>query len=185
LAQRDSVCTAHVMPPPYVVKPINEGSSVGGHIVPPHANRPPQLSADAPAIVMVEQFVPGRELTCSVMGARPLAVTDIITNGWYDYDAKYTPGGSRHDIPARIPQPIYDACMDYALRAHQVLGCKGVSRSDFRWDEEKGLEGLRILETNTQPGMTPTSLTPEQANHQGIDFVGLCDWMVKDASCSR
>jgi D-alanine-D-alanine ligase len=138
-----------------------------------------------PEVVMVEAYAPGRELTTTVMGDRALAVTDILTDGWYDYDAKYKPGGSRHVIPADIPAEIEAACLDYALRAHRCLGCRGVSRTDFRWDEAKGLDGLILLETNTQPGMTPTSLVPEQAAHSGIPFGALCRWIVEDASCDR
>jgi len=176
---------AHVMAPPYVVKPNNEGSSVGIYIVHDAANGPPQLADDMPEHVMVEAFAPGRELTTTVVGDRALTVTDILTDGWYDYDAKYKPGGSRHVLPADIPTNIFDACMDYALRAHNALGCRGVTRTDFRWDEARGLAGLILLETNTQPGMTPTSLTPEQAAHVGISFPQLCRWMVEDASCDR
>ena len=128
---------------------------------------------------------PGRELTVAVMGDRALAVTDIIADGWYDYHAKYAPGGSRHVVPADIPAEIEAACLDYALRAHRALGCRGVSRCDFRWDEARGLAGLILLEINTQPGMTPTSLAPEQAAHAGISFGALVRWMVEDASCSR
>ncbi|HEX9858963.1 MAG TPA: D-alanine--D-alanine ligase [Paracoccaceae bacterium] len=188
-------CTAevrarHVLPPPYVVKPNNEGSSVGVYIVHDAANSPPQLSDDMPEVVMVETYAPGRELTVTVMGDRALCVTDILTTGWYDFDAKYTPGGSSHVLPAVLPAAIADACMDYALRAHQALGCRGVSRTDFRWDEtrwqqEGGLAGLILLETNTQPGMTPTSLVPEQAGYCGFSFPELCRWMVEDASCNR
>ncbi|EEW24246.1 D-alanine--D-alanine ligase [Rhodobacter ferrooxidans] len=183
-------CTAevkarHVMPPPYVVKPNNEGSSVGVYLVQDAANSPPQLGADMPEVVMVETYAPGRELTVSVMGERALAVTDIITTGWYDYDAKYKPGGSRHVVPADLPQEITAACLEYALRAHRALGCRGLSRTDFRWDESRGLAGLILLETNTQPGMTPTSLSPEQAAQCGISFPELCRWMVEDASCNR
>ncbi len=185
LASADAVRAAHVMPPPYVVKPYNEGSSVGIYIVDEAANGPPQLSDDMPEQVMVEAFAPGRELTTTVMGDRALTVTDIITDGWYDYHAKYAPGGSRHELPAKVPAEIFDACMEYALRAHQTLGCRGVSRTDFRWDESRGLDGLILLETNTQPGMTPTSLTPEQAAHVGISFPELCRWMVEDATCDR
>ena len=181
----DAVRAAHVMPPPYVVKPYNEGSSVGIYIVDEDAGGPPPLADDMPDEVMVEAFAPGRELTTTVVGDRALTVTDIITDGWYDYHAKYAPGGSRHELPADIPSEIFDACMDYAVRAHQALGCRGVSRTDFRWDETRGLEGLILLETNTQPGMTPTSLTPEQAAHVGMSFPQLCRWMVEDASCDR
>lgn len=185
LAPRDEVKARHVMPPPYVAKPNNEGSSVGIYIVHEAANGPPQLSDDMPDTVMVETYAPGREMTTTVMGDRALGVTDIITDGWYDYDAKYKEGGSRHVIPADIPQEISDACLDYASRAHLALGCRGVSRTDFRWDEARGLEGLILLETNTQPGMTPTSLAPEQAAHLGISFAEFCAWMVEDASCNR
>ncbi|MEL6684952.1 MAG: D-alanine--D-alanine ligase [Pseudomonadota bacterium] len=185
LAPSDAVRAAHVMPPPYVVKPYNEGSSVGIYIVNADANGPPQLSDDMPDQVMVEAFAPGRELTTTVVGDRALTVTDIFADGWYDYHAKYAPGGSRHEVPANIPAEIFDACMDYAVRAHQALGCRGVSRTDFRWDEARGLDGLILLETNTQPGMTPTSLTPEQAAHVGMTFPELCRWMVEDASCDR
>lgn len=185
LATRDEVRARHVMPAPYVVKPYNEGSSVGVWLVAEENNGPPQLDDRMPEVVMVEAYVPGREMTCTVMGDRALTVTDIITEGWYDYDAKYKTGGSRHVVPAEIPAEIFDACMDYALRAHQILGCRGISRTDFRWDEAKGLAGLVLLETNTQPGMTPTSLSPEQAAHCGIAFPELCRWLVEDASCQR
>ncbi|WP_416235112.1 D-alanine--D-alanine ligase [Pararhodobacter sp.] len=185
LATRDEVRARHVMPAPYVVKPYNEGSSVGVWLVAEENNGPPQLDDRMPEVVMVEAYVPGREMTCTVMGDRALTVTDIITEGWYDYDAKYKTGGSRHVVPAEIPAAIFDACMDYALRAHQILGCRGISRTDFRWDEAKGLAGLVLLETNTQPGMTPTSLSPEQAAHCGIAFPELCRWLVEDASCQR
>ncbi|MEP3634256.1 MAG: D-alanine--D-alanine ligase [Shimia thalassica] len=185
IAARDTVRQQHVMAPPYVVKPNSEGSSVGVYLVNEAANGPPQLSDDMPEHVMVETFAPGREMTTTVMGDRALSVTDILTDGWYDYDAKYKVGGSRHVIPADIPKQIFDACLDYALRAHNVLGCRGVSRTDFRWDETRGLDGLILLETNTQPGMTPTSLAPEQATEIGMSFSELCSWMVEDASCNR
>ena len=185
LASKEDVKDHHVMEPPYVVKPNDEGSSVGVYLVHEATNGPPLLSDDMPEQVMVEAFAPGRELTTSVLGDRALTVTDILTDGWYDYDAKYKPGGSRHVVPAHIPSEIFDACMDYALRAHVALGCRGLSRTDFRWDESKGLDGLILLETNTQPGMTPTSLSPEQAQNVGISFVDLCRWLVEDASCRR
>jgi D-alanine-D-alanine ligase len=185
IAAKSDVMAAHLMAPPYVVKPNNEGSSVGVYLVMDGANAPPNLSDDMPEFVMVEAFAPGRELTTTVVGDRALTVTDILTDGWYDYDAKYTPGGSRHVLPADVPAEIYAACLEYALRAHQALGCRGVSRTDFRWDSARGLEGLILLETNTQPGMTPTSLVPEQAAHCGISFADLCRWMVEDASCDR
>jgi len=185
IADKAEVTTRHVMEPPYVVKPNNEGSSVGIYIVNEGANTPPQLAETMPDEVMVETFAPGREMTTTVMGDQALGVTDIITDGWYDYEAKYAEGGSRHEVPANIPQEIYDACMEYAVRAHQALGCRGVSRTDFRWDESRGLDGLIILEVNTQPGMTPTSLSPEQAELIGMSFSDFCVWMVEDASCDR
>ncbi|PTW47185.1 D-alanine--D-alanine ligase [Rhodovulum kholense] len=185
LACKAEVSARHVIAPPYVVKPNNEGSSVGIHIVHEAANTPPQLGAEMPEIVMVETYAPGRELTTTVMGDRALTVTDILTDGWYDYHAKYAQGGSRHVVPADLPGEIFEACLDFALRAHDALGCRGVSRTDFRWDDSRGLDGLILLETNTQPGMTPTSLAPEQAAQCGISFGQLCRWLVEDASCDR
>ncbi|WP_415184788.1 D-alanine--D-alanine ligase [Phaeovulum sp.] len=185
LAPKSEVMARHVLPAPYVVKPNNEGSSVGVYIVQDGAMAPPQLSADMPDVVMVETYAPGRELTVTVMHDRALCVTEILTEGWYDYAAKYTVGGSRHVLPAVIPDDITAACLDYARRAHDALGCQGLSRTDFRWDESRGLAGLILLETNTQPGMTPTSLSPEQAAHVGITFPELCRWIVEDASCAR
>ncbi|KAA0914644.1 D-alanine--D-alanine ligase [Aquicoccus porphyridii] len=190
LARREDVSARHVMAPPYVVKPYNEGSSVGVYIVHEAANGPPQLAEDMPDVVMVETYAPGRELTTTVMGGEAgdpgaLGVTDIVTDGWYDYHAKYSEGGSRHVVPADLPAEIYDTCLEYALRAHRALGCRGVTRTDFRWDEARGLDGLVLLETNTQPGMTPTSLANEQAETRGISFGALCRWMVEDASCNR
>jgi D-alanine-D-alanine ligase len=185
LAPKGDVCARHMMAPPYVVKPNAEGSSVGVYLVMDGANTPPQLDDAMPDIVMVEAFAKGRELTTTVLGDRALCVTEIITDGWYDYDAKYAPGGSRHVIPAQLPAEITAACLDYAVRAHDALGCKGMSRTDFRWDDTRGLDGLVLLETNTQPGMTPTSLAPEQAAHVGMSFGSLCRWLVEDASCDR
>lgn len=185
LVSKEAAMAEHPMQPPYVVKPFNEGSSVGVYLVDENANGPAKLDADMPDIVMVEAFAPGREMTTAVMGDRALGVTDIITDGWYDYDAKYKLGGSRHVIPADIPQDIFDACLEYAIRAHKALGCRGLTRTDFRWDESKGLAGLIILEVNTQPGFTPTSLAPEQAEHCGISFGELVSWITEDASCQR
>ena len=185
LVDRETASRTHAMAPPYVIKPNNEGSSVGIYIVPEGSNGPPQIAKDLPNQLMVEAYVPGRELTTTVMGNQALTVTDILTDGWYDYDAKYKPGGSRHEVPAKVPAGVFDACMAHALTAHQVLGCRGVTRTDFRWDEANGLDGLIVLETNTQPGMTPTSLAPEQAAHAGYDFGAFCRWMVEDASCDR
>ena len=184
LVDKDEALRAHPIAPPYVLKPYNEGSSVGVHIVLEGANCAADLSA-APQTLMAETYVPGRELTVTVMHDRALTVTDIVTSGWYDYSAKYETGGSHHVLPADLPKGIFDACMDHAVAAHHALGCRGVSRSDFRWDESKGADGLIILETNTQPGMTPTSLVPEQAAHCGLSFGALLTWMVDDAGLNR
>ena len=185
IASACDVRRSHVMQPPYVVKPNAEGSSVGVYLVHEAANGPPQLADTMPEHVMVEAFAPGRELTTTVMDGKALTVTDILTDGWYDYDAKYKPGGSRHVVPADLPADIFDMCLDFAVRAHSALGCRGVSRTDFRWDETRGADGLVLLETNTQPGMTDTSLSPEQAQACGTSFGELCRWMVEDASCNR
>jgi D-alanine-D-alanine ligase len=181
IASADAVQAGHVMAPPYVVKPNNEGSSVGIYLV-SAGDQPPQLGPDMPAEVMVEAYVVGRELTVAVLDGQALAVTDIYARGWYDYAAKYSAGGSEHIVPADLPAEIYAACLDYAERAHAALGCKGLSRADFRWDEARGLAGLFILEVNTQPGMTATSLAPEQAAHTGLDFPSLCAALVEGAA---
>ncbi len=185
IVDRAEVTASHVLEPPYVIKPNNEGSSVGIYIVSEGANTPPRLSDTMPDRVMVEAYVPGRELTVTVMDDRALCVTEIMTDGWYDYYAKYAEGGSYHVLPADIPADIEAACLAHSRTAHRVLGCRGVSRTDFRWDEARGAAGLFALETNTQPGMTPTSLVPEQAAHVGISFPDLCRWIVEDASCDR
>ena len=185
LIARADLGRIHPMAVPYVIKPNNEGSSVGVYLVEVSALCPPSLSDDMPDRIMVEAFAPGRELTATVLGARALTVTDILTDHWYDYEAKYAQGGSRHVVPANLPPDIFSACLDYALKAHEVLGCRGISRTDFRWDEARGLEGLVLLETNSQPGMTPTSLSPEQAEAVGISFCDLCRFLVEDASCNR
>jgi D-alanine-D-alanine ligase len=181
----EAIQRRHVMAPPYVVKPYNEGSSVGVYIVQDSPNGPPMLAETSPEVMMVEEYVPGRELTTTVIADRALAVTEIVTDSWYDYHAKYAEGGSRHVVPAEIPAEIEIHCLDYALRAHEALGCRGVSRTDFRWDDSRGLDGLYVLEINTQPGMTPTSLVPEQAAAVGMTFGQLCAWIVEDASCNR
>lgn len=185
LADKAEVAVRHVMPAPYVVKPNDEGSSVGVHIVREGANTPPVMPDTMPQTVMVETYVPGRELTCTVIGDRAVMVTEIVTSGWYDYHAKYASGGSSHICPADIPADVAAACMDYALRAHRALGCRGISRTDFRWDDSRGLAGLFVLELNNQPGMTPTSLSPEQAEKSGMSFPQLCRWLIEDASCDR
>ena len=185
LVARNSITKKHPMATPYIIKPNNEGSSVGIHFVTNDQKTPPKLSDDMPEMLMIEAFVPGRELTTTVVGERALTVTDILTEDWYDFNAKYLDGGSKHIVPAKLPKIIFDACLDYAIRAHQVLGCRGISRTDFRWDEGTGVAGLILLETNTQPGMTPTSLSPEQAAAVGMPFMELCKFLVEDASCNR
>ena len=185
LVKKADVLSAHPMPRPYVIKPYNEGSSVGVFIVNEGDNHLASMPDEMPDDLMAETFIPGRELTTSVMGDRALTVTDIITDGWYDFEAKYEQGGSRHVLPADIPADVFQACMDMAVTAHKILGCRGMSRTDYRWDESKGLDGLILLETNTQPGMTPTSLAPEQAIHCGISYGELVTWLVEDASCNR
>lgn len=183
---REEVAAGHPIEPPYVVKPYNEGSSVGIYIVHEHANGPARLGPGAPEVMMIEAYAPGRELSVAVVADKALTVTDIIsTTGWYDYVAKYQDGGSRHVLPADMPADVFAACLDYAERCHKALGCRGVTRTDLRWDESRGVDGLIVLETNTQPGMTPTSLAPEQAALCGTDFSALCRWMVEDASCPR
>lgn len=188
----ESICTSstqafstHLMEPPYVIKPVNEGSSVGVHLVMGNDDGLSTLGKNFPNQVLVEKFIPGRELTTTIMDEQPLGVTDIITDSWYDYESKYNMGASKHIVPADIPKEVYDACEDFALRAHVALGCKGISRADFRWDNSLGIDGLFLLEINTQPGMTPTSLSPEQAKVKGISFDSLCNWIVEDASCNR
>lgn len=182
VAHRDEVLSGDVMEPPYVVKPLNEGSSVGVHIIREGANELPFAHESWPYgdQVMVEKFIAGREFTVAVMGDRPLAVTEISTQrDFYDYDAKYAQGGSTHQVPADIATELAEEIMDLALKAHRTLGCRGVSRADFRYDGET----VYILEVNTQPGMTPTSLVPEQAAHCGIGFEELVTWMVENAEC--
>lgn len=174
---------SHPMPPPYVVKPVNEGSSVGVHIVFPGMDA--MIDRPVSDSLLIEEYVPGRELTVTILDGKPLAVTDIRTRQWYDYHSKYVPGASEHILPADLPTIVSDACKDHAASAHQLLGCRGLTRTDFRWDEERGLEGLNLLETNTQPGMTPVSLSPEQARYVGMSFGALCRALIEDASCNR
>ena len=172
---------AEVMAPPYVIKPLNEGSSVGVHIVPEDGGEH-SLATNWPFgdRVLVERYIPGRELTVAVMGDQALAVTEITTSaGFYDYSAKYDEGASTHLIPAPVPPAVYGEALRLAVLAHRSLGCRGVSRADFRYDGET----LFILELNTQPGMTPLSLVPEQAAHAGKSFDELAAWMVENAEC--
>ena len=191
VAPRKEVAKGHLLPPPYVIKPVAEGSSVGVFIVrEDHAHPPQELTrADWPFgdRILVEPYIPGKELTCAVMGEQALGVIEIVpTVKFYDYEAKYAPGGSRHLLPAPIAPAVYKEVQRLALAAHQALGCRGVTRSDFRYDDSlDGATGLFCLEVNTQPGMTETSLVPEMAQHAGISFDELVRWMVDDASLDR
>jgi D-alanine-D-alanine ligase len=194
VVNRHAAAGGHAMTPPYVVKPINQGSSVGVYVVREGDNRPPAELGSANwnlgDEVMVEDYVPGRELTVAVMGGKDgigaLAVTEIVPKmAFYDYDAKYAPGGSEHVVPAHIPDAVRDEAMALSVRAHVALGCRGVSRTDLRFDDTTSANRLIVLEVNTQPGMTPTSLVPEQAAHGGMNFRALVRWMLEDASCDR
>jgi D-alanine-D-alanine ligase len=189
---RFAIANKHPMKPPYVVKPVSEGSSFGVVIVREDQSHPPQIVGSSEwkygDVVMVERYVHGRELTCAVMGDVALGVTEIVPVGhsFYDYDSKYVAGGSKHECPAKVLPNIYQKVQTLALRAHQAIGCRGVSRSDFRYDDRHSENGELIwLEVNTQPGMTPTSLVPEIAAQAGHSFGDLVSWMVEDASCSR
>ena len=173
--------------PPFVIKPNNGGSSVGVHFISneEQIEEVKQSAADNDRRYLLEKYIPGRELTVAVLNGKPLTVTDIVTDDWYNYDAKYKSGGSEHIVPADIPAEIFNLCIDYAVKAHHSLGCRGITRSDFRWNEEEGNKGLYILELNTQPGMTKTSLVPEQAKFVGLDLQQLCFELIKDASCNK
>jgi D-alanine-D-alanine ligase len=192
VVHRREAATRHVLEPPYVLKPVDEGSSFGVVIVKGDRSPPPREVGreDWPYgdRLLAERYVAGKELTCAVMGDRALGVIDVqpVSEAFYGYDAKYAAGGSIHVLPAKIKPKIYHEVQDLSLRAHRALGCRGVSRADFRWDESKGEDGeLVCLEVNTQPGMTGTSLAPEMAAHAGITFGELVEWMVEDASCDR
>jgi D-alanine-D-alanine ligase len=189
VATRFEAATAHLLPPPYVIKPIAEGSSVGVFIVTPDQTHPPQeLYRDDWAFgdrVLIERYIPGKELTCAVIGDRALDVIEIEpATKFYDYEAKYASGGSRHVLPAQILPNVYQEVRRLSVAAHQALGCRGVSRADFRYDDQ-GTGELICLEVNTQPGMTETSLVPELALYAGITFDELVRWMVEDASTNR
>jgi D-alanine-D-alanine ligase len=191
VASRFDVAKGHALPPPYVIKPIAEGSSVGVFIVrEDHAHPPQELTREDWTFgdqVMVEKYIPGKELTCAVMGDAALGVIEIVPMvRFYDYEAKYAPGGSKHLLPAPVSPFVYQQVRKVALAAHRALGCRGVSRADFRYDDRiEGSGGLVCLEVNTQPGMTETSLVPELAAHAGITFDELVQWMVEDASLNR
>ena len=192
VVDRREAAKAHVLTPPYVLKPVSEGSSFGVFIITENDPAPPaELSSTSwthGELMLAEQFVAGRELTCAVMGDRPLDVIEILAadGGWYDYTAKYSKGGSKHVLPANLKPNIYQDIQELALEAHRALGCRGVSRADFRYDDRPGGTGeLVVLEVNTQPGMTETSLVPEMAAYAGYSFGELVSWMVQDASCDR
>ena len=192
IVTRAEAAARHVLEPPYVVKPVAEGSSVGVVIVPRGANRPPEIIATAETVeevVMVERYVAGRELTCAVIGDFVTDVIEIVPLkglAFYDYEAKYAPGGSRHALPADILPNVYQLVRKYTLAACRALGCRGAARADFRYDDRTdGAGELVCLEVNTQPGMTETSLVPELAQHAGWSFGELVRWLVEDASCNR
>jgi D-alanine-D-alanine ligase len=192
VAKPAEAARAHLMPPPYVIKPVTEGSSVGVFIVrEDQANPPQELTRSDWAFgdVLVERYIGGRELTCAVLGDKSLGIIEILPAeglGFYDYEAKYAKGGSRHILPAKISPEIYEFIQKLALDAHNALGCRGVSRADFRFDDRaQGTGELVCLEVNTQPGMTATSLVPELAAHAGLAFGDLVRWIVEDASCDR
>ena len=188
IVESESLYTSDPMPRPYVLKPANEGSSVGVAIVTDDSNYGSPIARDAAGpwqefeTLLAEPFIPGRELTTAVIGDQALCVTELVPkSGFYDYDAKYTDGMTDHICPADIPEDIAERCMDLALAAHRLLGCRGTSRSDYRWDESKGADGLYLLEVNTQPGMTPLSLVPEQAKHVGMSYPELVQRIVEEA----
>jgi len=191
VASRFDAAKEHMLPPPYVIKPIAEGSSVGVFLVTEqHAHPPQELNREDWAYgdrVVVEKYIAGKELTCAVMGDQAFGVIEIVpTVRFYDYEAKYAPGGSKHLLPAPVSPIIYEKVRELSLGAHHALGCRGVSRSDFRYDDRiEGTAGLACLEVNTQPGMTETSLVPELAAHAGVSFEELVRWMVEDASLNR
>ncbi|MCE2728869.1 MAG: D-alanine--D-alanine ligase [Sphingomonadaceae bacterium] len=188
MVDSESLFSADPLPRPYVLKPVNEGSSVGVAIVTEASNYGNPISRDAKgpwqefATLLAEPFIKGREMTVAVLGNKALCVTELKPkSGFYDFDAKYTDGLTEHICPAEIPEDIAQYMLDVALDAHRLLGCKGASRTDFRWDDELGKNGVFVLETNTQPGMTPLSLVPEQARHVGISYEQLVDMIVKEA----
>jgi D-alanine-D-alanine ligase len=193
VVRRAEAAKTHVLPRPYVLKPVAEGSSVGVFIVRDDHRYPPQELNDPGWAfgedLLAERFIPGRELTCAVMGDRPLGVIEIVpaeTLGFYNYESKYVVGGSRHLLPAPLSPNVYELVQKLTLMAHKALGCRGVSRADFRFDDTpEGSGQLYCLEVNTQPGMTQTSLVPELAAHAGFSFAELVSWMVEEASCNR
>ena len=187
VATRMEILTSDILPRPFVIKPSKEGSSIGVHIISEGTILPPSTDDiwESGDDIMVEQFIPGREITVAVMGDKALGITELCPeSAFFDYDSKYIEGKTRHIIPADLPISVSRIAMDSALEAHKILGCKGITRSDFRFDEQQsGSDGLYLLELNTQPGLTPTSLVPEQAAYAGISFHQLVNWMVENAKC--
>ena len=188
IVKSEDLYASDPLPRPYVLKPVNEGSSVGVAIVTDEGNYGNPIARDAKgpwqefAELLAEPYIRGRELTTAVVGNKALGVTELVPkSGFYDFDAKYTDGMTEHVCPANIPDDIAQACMRYALEAHRILGCRGTSRTDFRWDDEQGVDGLFVLETNTQPGMTPLSLVPEQARYCGMSYEDLVETIIADA----
>ncbi len=188
IVKSEDLFAADPLPRPYVLKPVNEGSSVGVAIVTDTSNHGQPIARDAAGPwaefeeLLAEPYIRGRELTTAVLGGRALGVTELKPkNGWYDFDAKYTDGLTEHVCPAQIPDEIAEACKSLALEAHRILGCRGASRSDFHWDDERGVDGLFLLEVNTQPGMTPLSLVPEQGRHVGMDYDTVVQAIVDEA----
>ncbi len=188
VVKSESLFAGDPLPRPYVLKPVNEGSSVGVAIVTDESDYGQPIARDATGPwmdfdeLLAEPFIKGRELTCAVLSGQALCITELVPkSGFYDFDAKYTDGMTAHICPAEIPDDIRDIMMEMARKAHELLGCKGISRTDFRWDDEQGEDGIFVLETNTQPGMTPLSLAPEQAAQAGISYEELVDRLVKEA----
>ncbi|MFV0642890.1 MAG: D-alanine--D-alanine ligase [Sphingomonadaceae bacterium] len=188
IVESESLYAGDPLPRPYVLKPVNEGSSVGVAIVTDEGNYGNPIQRDAVGPwqkfdhLLAEPYIRGRELTTAVIGSKALTVTELVPkSGFYDFDAKYTDGMTQHVCPAEIPENIARLCMEYALKAHQLLGCRGTSRTDFRWDDTQGADGLFVLETNTQPGMTPLSLVPEQARHCGMSYEDLVEAIIAEA----
>ncbi len=187
---KDLILNNDLLAKPFVVKPNKQGSSLGVEIFREIKNKEIFLEQFLSKDIekndyIIEEFIPGRELTTVVVNKKSIGVTEIIVDDWYNYEAKYINGKSKHEFPAKIPKTIESLCKNYAEQTHNLLGCRGISRTDFRWDPSKGTDGLIILEINTQPGMTPTSLVPEQINKSGSDLPTLCEWILEDASCLR
>lgn len=182
---RDQIMREHVLERPYIVKPHNEGSSLGGYYLVDVDAPPAPITETDRDTFMAEVFIPGRELTATVLGDKAIGVSEFDIGKWYDFESKYTLSATNRILPADVPTEIYDRCLDLTERAHKVLGCRGISRTDFRWNEDLGIDGIFALETNTQPGLRPNSNAGEQAAHAGYSFVELCEFLLNDASLDR